>query len=283
MKNLVLTFGVVLTTGLISANSASPAAANIVGEIYLINMDSENNQKQGGKSKNDSKQGGNDHKQGGGNDSKQGGGDKHAPKNDHHDKMEIKLKPFKDGSKDDQGGKGKQHDDKGNKDVFRDKNDHGKQDNGHGYKMKNQGSNKSNHGNNGNHTMNKMKHKGPKHHFKHPYTYSSLGVWFAIGPEQGFYVTKNYGQWRSQQARNKHKHYHPVYEYEAIEVRSVLLDRNIFLISQVDNKFIFLRTRLGERRDAGEISVVVYERDVNRIEVLERRRSEIQLSLNVYL
>lgn len=125
--------------------------------------------------------------------------------------------------------------------------------------------------------------KGPKHNFKHPYKYNSPGIWYSYGNNKGFYYGRNYGQWRSAQARNKHKHFHPVYEYEALTVFSILIDRNVFLIDQMDHKFVFLRTRLRERRDAGLITVVYYEENLRRIDVLERRHSAVELSLSVHL
>lgn len=125
--------------------------------------------------------------------------------------------------------------------------------------------------------------KGPKRNFKHPYKYDSPGIWYSYGKNKGFYYGRNYGQWRSAQARNKHKHFHPVYEYEALTVFSILVERNVFLITQTDHKFVFLRTRLRERRDAGLITVVYYEDNLRRIETLERRRETVELSLSVHL
>lgn len=119
--------------------------------------------------------------------------------------------------------------------------------------------------------------------FKHPYKYGSPGVWYSYGNNQGFYTGRNYGQWRAAQARNKHNKFHPRYEYEAIGAFTILLDRNVYLVRQTNHKIIFLRFRLLERRNAGLITVVEYEDNLRRIEVLEKRRSNIELSLNMYV
>lgn len=125
--------------------------------------------------------------------------------------------------------------------------------------------------------------KGKKYDFKHPYKYGSPGVWYPYGDNQGFYYGRNYGQWRAAQARNKHNKFRPRYEYEAIGVYTILVDRNVYLVRQTDHKIIFLRSRLLERRNAGLITVVAYDDHLRRVGVLEKRRSNVELSLNMYI
>lgn len=127
------------------------------------------------------------------------------------------------------------------------------------------------------------KSKSKENNFKHPYKYGSPGVWYSYGNNQGFYMGRNYGQWRAAQARNKHNKFHPRYEYEAVGAFTILVDRNIYLVRQTDHKIIFLRSRLLERKNEGLITVVAYEDNLRRIEVLEKRRSNIELSLNMYV
>ena len=97
----------------------------------------------------------------------------------------------------------------------------------------------------------------------------------------GHYSYKNYGQWRSKQARKKHKNYRPKYEYEAIEGFRLIHTRNIFLFNETDYKINLLRTRLAKKRKAKEITVVQYDTYVNRIEVLEKRRAGLNININL--
>lgn len=127
-----------------------------------------------------------------------------------------------------------------------------------------------------------FKPKGPKYNFKHPYNYGNPGRWYAYG-NSGFYTGRDFGQYRAEMARNKHKKFIPVYEYQVIQVYNVILERNVFLINQMDYKIVYLRTKLVEKRDAGLITVDVYENYMDRVVLLERQRSGLQLSLNVYI
>jgi hypothetical protein len=99
--------------------------------------------------------------------------------------------------------------------------------------------------------------------------------------EHGSYSYKNYGQWRSEQARNKHKNYRPKYEYEAIEGFKLINARNVFLVNETDYKINLLRTRLAQKREANQITVAQYDTYVNRIKVLEDRRSGLSLNINL--
>lgn len=97
----------------------------------------------------------------------------------------------------------------------------------------------------------------------------------------GYYSHKNYGQWRSEQARNKHKNYRPKYEYEAIEGFKLINARNVFLYDETDYKINLLRTRLAVKRDSNQITAVEYDTYNNRIEVLEERRSGLNININL--
>lgn len=124
--------------------------------------------------------------------------------------------------------------------------------------------------------------KGPKYNFKHPYHFSNPGRWYPYG-NKGFYTGRDFGQHRAMMARNKHREFYPRYEYEVIGAFGIIIERNVFLINQMDYKIVYLRSRLLERRNAGLITVVVYEDYMDRIVVLERERSSLQLSLNMYI
>lgn len=87
------------------------------------------------------------------------------------------------------------------------------------------------------------------------------------------YPTKNYGQWRSEQARNKHKKYKPSKEKEVSEAIIIIGNRNAFLLVEVDNKFARLRNTLRERRDAGLITDVQFSLHMSSVQTLSSRRA----------
>ncbi len=129
---------------------------------------------------------------------------------------------------------------------------------------------------NGNHNS---KNEG-KHRMKH-YKKGHPNFNYVFVNNHGHYSHKNYGQWRSEQARNKHKNYRPKYEYEAIEGFRLINVRNVFLFGETDYKINLLRTRLAQKRQANEITVVQYDTYVNRIEVLEERRAGLNININL--
>lgn len=97
----------------------------------------------------------------------------------------------------------------------------------------------------------------------------------------GYYSHKNYGQWRSEQAKMKHKKYKPKYEYQAIEGFNLLTTRNVFLFQETDYKINLLNTRLAKKRKANQIDVVQYEQYTNRIEVLQERRAALNINISL--
>lgn len=127
-------------------------------------------------------------------------------------------------------------------------------------------------GKNGN--VKHYKGKGGKHYDKgHPnfaYVYVN---------QHGYYSYKNYGQWRSQQAKNKHKHYHPVYEIQAIEGFHLIVTRNRFLYTETDFKINLLRVRLEKKRKANLITVVQHKVYLERIAVLQKRRAALEVNI----
>lgn len=171
----------------------------------------------------------------------------------------------------DQGG-GKSH--KGNGPDFgkKDKGNHasGKHNNG----KHDKGNNKAFNHANGKYPK-AFKGKNGKMHYdkKHPnfgYIYIST---------HGFYSDKNYGQWRSRQARNKHKNYHPYYEYEAIEGFNLIIGRNNFLFTETDYKINLINVQLAKKRKSNAITVVQYNTYAQRIEVLQRRRAALEINI----
>lgn len=145
--------------------------------------------------------------------------------------------------------------------------DHGKKDN-ENHKVVKHVSNKHDNGNEG-HVNKKQYEKG---HPNFNYVYVN---------KHGYYSHKNYGQWRSEQAKMKHKKYHPVYEYEAIEGFKLIQTRNVFLYDETDYKINLLNLRLAEKRKANQIDPIEYDRYSTRIVELQEKRAALNININL--
>lgn len=145
--------------------------------------------------------------------------------------------------------------------------DHGKKDN-ENHKVVKHVSNKHDNGNEG-HVNKKQYEKG---HPNFNYVYVN---------KHGDYSHKNYGQWRSEQARMKHKKYHPVYEYEAIEGFKLIQNRNVFLYDETDYKINLLNLLLAEKRKANQIDPIEYDRYSTRIAELQEKRAALNININL--
>jgi hypothetical protein len=135
--------------------------------------------------------------------------------------------------------------------------------------------NVSKHDNKNHNSKNDGNHKMKKYKKGHP------NFNYVFVNDHGYYSHKNYGQWRSEQARNKHKNYRPKYEYEAIEGFKLIDARNEFLFNETDYKINLLKTRLVEKRDSNQITALQYDTYNNKIEVLEERRSGLNININL--
>ncbi|WP_339886740.1 hypothetical protein [uncultured Flavobacterium sp.] len=168
-----------------------------------------------------------------------------------------------------QGDKGKQGNkkDKGNKSHKKNQQNFAKKNKESNNAIK-QVSKKHNYGNEG--------HKDKKHYEKgHP------NFNYVFVNKHGYFSHKNYGQWRSKQAKMKHKKYHPVYEYQAVEGFRLIHTRNIFLYDETDYKINLLNTRLAQKRKANEIDVVAYDGYMTRILELQERRAALNININL--
>ena len=125
----------------------------------------------------------------------------------------------------------------------------------------------------------KSNHDG-KHKTKH-YEKGHPNFNYVFVNDHGYYSHKNYGQWRSEQARNKHKKYKPKYQHEAIEGFRLINLRNVFLFDETDYKIKLLKKRLAKKREANQITVVQHDTYLNKIEVLEERRAGINININL--
>lgn len=187
---------------------------------------------------------------------------------------------FKDqGSNGGQGNGGYKENNNHNKPVFN-------QDKGHGnngnksHKVNHPGNGKQSYGQPGNKDKgNNGKGNGKNHSGKMHYDKGHPNFGYLYVNKHGYFSHSNYGQWRSVQARNKHKHYHPIYEYQAIEGFNLIIVRNRFLFTETDYKMNLLRVRLADRRRAGLISVVEFDNRMNTIALLERRRATLEVNI----
>ena len=195
--------------------------------------------------------GGNKNKSGGGNHGNQSGASKHnsqGPQGNNNGNGKIKQHPQSNKSKNNQA------------------KDHGNNNKPH----------KQNKHDNRSHSKVKNNKPGKNHFDKgHP------NFLYVYDNNHGHISHKNYGQWRSEQARNKHKKYKPVYEYEAVEGFNLIISRNVFLHTETEYKINLYRNRLSAKRKAGTITVTEYDHSIRRVTLLEQRRAALQISIKL--
>ncbi len=121
--------------------------------------------------------------------------------------------------------------------------------------------------------------KGKGHMVKYAKGHPNFGYLYINTP--GYYSYRNYGQYRSHQAKMKHKKYRPVYEYQAVEGFNLIVVRNNFLFSETKNKIVLVREGLTRQRNEGIITVVEYDTAMERVYVLEQRRAAVEVNINL--
>lgn len=114
-----------------------------------------------------------------------------------------------------------------------------------------------------------------KHHDKHH------GNGNAYGHYKGGMSGREFGQARAAAARNKHKHYKVVTIGDGRNYLSITIKRNFVLLNLTQRKLVDVRFRLDELHTAGRISTVVYKQKMKKVEVLEKRRAEIEVKVKV--
>ncbi|MFA7274204.1 MAG: hypothetical protein WC044_10055 [Crocinitomicaceae bacterium] len=134
-----------------------------------------------------------------------------------------------------------------------------------------------NHSNRFNGNASELKHR--KEHQKSHYRNDRPNFMYLYVNTPGFYSTSNYGHWRSQQAHNKHKNYHPSFEFQAVEGFNFLIVRNRFLFEETNIKILSIRTQLEEKRSSGSITIVQYNNTLRQVVVLEQRRAALEINL----
>ena len=125
-------------------------------------------------------------------------------------------------------------------------------------------------GNKGNKAMKNGNFHYKKGHVNHIYMYSN-------GPI--YYPTKNYGQWRSQQARNKHKKYRPVMEVDARNAILMISNRNAFLYVEIGSKIDRYETLVVRKHQRGLITDV--ELAMHQFRIKQYRQAQIQFNFYV--
>lgn len=182
------------------------------------------------------------------------------------DNLAFVQKGKEKGNKGNKGNKG-DNTSKNNKQPFH-KKDKGNQNSVKQVSKKQHNGNNHYNGNNGNGNHKKYKKGG-------------IHLDYVFVNNHGHYSHKNYGQWRSEQARMKHKKYKPVYEYQAIEGFRLIHSRNVFLYNETDYKINLLNLRLVERRRANQISEAEYVLYTTRIEEIQERRAGLNININL--
>ena len=111
-----------------------------------------------------------------------------------------------------------------------------------------------------------------KGHSNHIYMYH-------FGPM--VYPTKNYGQWRSQQARNKHRKYKPKAEKDALSAIVMINNRNSFLMIEIGRKIDRYEQLVLTRRQRGVISDIEFSIRMSSIRNMRSRHNQFSMYLAV--
>ncbi len=176
--------------------------------------------------------------------------------NGNNDRGEKKEKP---GVKTQPGGNKDQKHSEGNKgSIFN--GEKIKQEEHGGSKMPKQ---KGNPDNGHDKSMYKSKFHFEKGHVNHIYMYEYTPF---------NYPTKNYGQWRSQQARNKHKSYPVVLELNVLNGIAMIQERNKFVLLEIDLKIDRYNTLVIERHKLGLITDVQLSFHLENVKKMKNQR-----------
>lgn len=118
------------------------------------------------------------------------------------------------------------------------------------------------------------KHIGkPLYHSKYHYKKGHVNHVYMYPYTPFVYPTKNYGQWRSQQARNKHKAYPVVLELNVLNGILLIRERNAFLLSEIDRKIKLFHSLVLARHRAGLITEVQLNIHLATIKKMKSRRA----------
>ena len=111
--------------------------------------------------------------------------------------------------------------------------------------------------------MYKSKYHYDKGHVNHIYVY-------AYAPF--IYPTRNYGQWRSQQAKKKHKSYPVVLELNVLNGVLMIHERNTFVLLEIDRKIERYHSLVIARHRAGLITDVQFSLHLGNVKKMKKKR-----------
>lgn len=120
---------------------------------------------------------------------------------------------------------------------------------------------------------------GPHNNAKFHYKKGHVNHVYMYGNGPIYYPTKNYGQWRSQQARNKHKKYHPVLEVDARNAILMISNRNAFLYVEIGNKIDSYERLVIQRHNAGIITDA--QLALHQFKIQQYRQAQVQFNIYV--
>lgn len=115
-------------------------------------------------------------------------------------------------------------------------------------------------------------HVYQKHHAKHTCKKGHVNHVYMYSYSPFYYPTKNYGQWRSQQARNKHKSYPVVLHIDVLNAIKMIRERNAFLTIEIDHKIKRYNELVIEKHKKGLITDVQFSIHLGNIDRMKKRR-----------
>lgn len=134
----------------------------------------------------------------------------------------------------------------------------------------------------GKHSNNKMpkqkgnSHKGPGkavYKSKHHYDRGHVNFVYMYAYTPFIYPTKNYGQWRSKQAKKKHQSYPVVLELNVLNGVMMIQERNAFVLLEIDRKIERYHSLVIARHRAGLITDVQFSVHLGNVKKMKKRRA----------
>ena len=147
-----------------------------------------------------------------------------------------------------------------------------------GFKIPNQKGGKIKPGKHNGYKMPKQKgnsHMGKgnsKHYSKHHYEKGHANFIYMYSYSPFIYPTRNYGQWRSQEAKKKHKAYPMVLELNVLNGVLMIQERNAFVLVEVDHKIERYHTLVIARHKAGLITDAQFSIHLGNVKKMKKKR-----------
>ena len=87
------------------------------------------------------------------------------------------------------------------------------------------------------------------------------------------------GNERAEKARKKHHKFKPKKEKEAHTEIKIIMKRNHFLVNETHDKIELARKKNKKKRDAGSISVTVFNNNIRFLDSCEERRTALKIKV----